>query len=294
MAEFVDVNKGDILPPLNQKRQKKHSFRKFSRLFLQIFFGLILAVVFAVSGQTLYDFNRYRAFYVNGESMYPTLNKNAEAYAKGNKVATKTYLLGDFSSPNHQYLCDYGLMDEKEGFLSSLQRFSIVVTYFDQDMKKNGDVYLPKSGSELKIKRVLALPGEEIYFDNGGELYIKREGESVFQLIEQPFFNVDPWNEESKDFLLTVKKETNLASKYAYDEEHPCRLGDEEYFLVGDNRLRGCSNDSRAIGPVSSYSIVGRVVTIIGKCWYQIDQNGKGQETIDFKSLIMPWGLELL
>lgn len=282
------------MPPLNQKRQKKHSFRKFSRLFFQIFFSLLFAVVFAIFGQTIYDFNRYSAFYVNGESMYPTLNRNAEVYEKGNKLTTKTYLLGNFSSPNHKYLCDYGLMDEKEGFLSSVQRFSIVVTYFDQDMEKRGDMYLPKSGSELKIKRVLALPGEEIYFDNEGELYIKGKRDSAFQFIEQPFFNIDSWNEESKDFLSVVKKETNTASSYAYDDKHPFRLDDNEYFLVGDNRLEGCSNDSRAVGPISSYSIVGRVVTIIGKCWYEIGQNGKSKETIDFKSLIMPWRLELL
>lgn len=294
MSELVDVNKGDILPPLNQKREKKHPFKNFFHLVFQIFVSLLFALVFSISGQTLYDFNRYKEFYVNGESMYPTLNKDAEVFENGNKLNGKTYLIGNFSSPNHKYLCDYGLMDEKEGFLSDIKRFSIVVTYFDTDMEKKGDMYLPKSGSELKIKRVLALPGEEIYFNGEGDLYIKGKGETSFAYIEQSFFDVSGWDKDSKEFLSSVKKETNTGSKYAYDEEHPYHLDENQYFLVGDNRLPGCSNDSRSIGSVSSFSFVGKVVTIIGKCWYEVDENGKGKETIDLKSLIMPWRLELL
>lgn len=294
MSKLVDVNKGDILPPLNQRVQKKHPLKKFFHLLFQIFASLLFAVVFSITGQTLYDFNRYKEFYVNGESMYPTLNKSAEVYESGTKVNTKTYLIGNFSSPNHEYLCDYGLMDEKEGFLSSVERFSIVVTYFDQDMEKKGDMYQPKSGSELKIKRVIALPGEEIYFNAEGDLYIKGKGDSAFQYVEQPFLDIAGWDKDSREFLSTAKKETNVGSKYAYDEKHPFRLDENQYFLVGDNRLQGCSNDSRSVGFVSASSFVGRVVTIIGKCWYKVNENGQGKETIDLKSLIMPWGLELL
>ena len=41
----------------------------------------------------------------------------------------------------------------------------------------------------------------------------------------------------------------------------PYRLGEDEYFVMGDNR--GNSNDSRAVGPISRDMIVGHVRWVI-------------------------------
>ena len=295
MAELVNVNKGDFLEPLNENGKKKK--KGFFYTFLQIVVLLIFALVLSVFGQVTYDFNRYKRFYVNGESMYPTLNKNIKIKSEGKDVSNfgKTYLVGSFNSKSHSYLCDYGLMDSSNNFISSIERFSIVVSYFNSDMIGNSSSgYSPKEMAELKIKRVIGMPGETLYFDDAGSLYIKGKGETSFSLIDQTFYNVSSWNDESKEFLNTVKGQTNINSNYANGLENVITLSDDEYFLVGDNRDSGCSNDSRIVGPVKDYCLVGKVITIIGKCWFSIDSNGKSSETIDLFSLIMPWRLEML
>lgn len=289
MAELVDVNKGDILEPLNKKGRKKK--KGFLHFFLQFFLVFVFAVVLSTFGQLTYDFARYKRFYVNGESMYPTLNKEIKIKENGKDVNIgKTYLVGGFSSKSHSYLCDYGLMDCASTYKESIKRFSIVVTYFNSDYQDG----ILKENAELKIKRVIGMPGETLYFANDGLLYIKGKEEDSFKEVEQTFYNLASWNDESKEFLNTVIGQTNLGSNFANGEENQLTLKDGEYFLVGDNRMEGCSNDSRIIGPVNENCFVGRVVTIIGKCWFSIDENGKSKETIDLSSLIMPWGLELL
>lgn len=295
MSEVVDINKGDSLPPLNDGKKNKRSVKRFVSVIVEVLMIGIFAIVFSVASQIIYDFNRYQKFYVNGESMYPTLNKDAKVYdSTGVEKDGKTYLIGDFSTKGNSYLCDYGLMDNKNGYKDDIQRFSIVVAYYNDDMVKNGDSYTPKTGSELKVKRVLALPNEEIYFDNAGDLFIKKEGASSFEKIEQTFFDISSWDDTSKEFLSTVKAHTSVSSRYAYDASHPYVLGDEQYFLVGDNRFEGCSYDSRNAGAINSYALVGRVVTIIGKCWYKISSDGQENVSIDWNKVIMPWNLKLL
>ncbi len=289
MAELVDVNKGDLLEPLNKGKRKKKSFL---HVFFQFFLVFVFAIVLSVFGQSTYDFTRYKRFYVNGESMYPTLNKDIKIRENGNDVQDigKTYLVGSFSLKSHSYLCDYGLMDSSSSFKNDIKRFSIVVTYYNSDLNESS----AKDGAELKIKRVIGMPGESLYFDSEGLLYIKGKGENAFSLVNQDFYNISSWNDESKEFLSNVVKQTNIGSNYANGEENLITLGNDEYFLVGDNRIEGCSNDSRSIGPVNEKCFVGRVVTIIGKCWFSIDDNGKNQESIDLTTLIMPWRLEML
>ncbi|MBE6149027.1 MAG: signal peptidase I [Firmicutes bacterium] len=89
-------------------------------------------------------------------------------------------------------------------------------------------------GSEVQgsniIKRVIALPGESIKCEDG-IIYIN--------------------NREYSD-------------KYAYgitDDFEEIILDNDEYFVLGDNRL--VSNDSRSFGPVPSKSIKGETKLII-------------------------------
>lgn len=290
MAELLDVNKGDVLEPLNQKRKKKK--KGFFHVFFQFILVGVFAIVLSAFGQLTYDFTRYKRFYVNGESMYPTLNKDIKIKENGKDVSDygKTYLVGGFSSKNHSYLCDYGLMDSSSTFMNDIKRFSIVVSYFDSDYE-NGKI---KDDAELKIKRVIGMPGESLYFDEDGLLYIKGKEDASYKEVKQTFFDISSWNDESKEFLKDALAQTNDGSKYANGIENAIALNQDEYFLVGDNRIEGCSNDSRFVGPIKSNCFVGRVVTIIGKCWFSIDENGKSQEKIDLSSLIMPWGLKML
>lgn len=296
MSEVVDVNKGDSLPPLHKSNKNKHSFKRMLSVVIEVMIVLVFAIVFSVASQVVYNFTRYQKLYVNGESMYPTLNRDAKVYDTVNDtyVSGKTYLVGNFSTRNYKYLCDYGLMDSQDGFIDDIERFSIVVTYYNDEMVEQNGVYSPKENSELKVKRVIALPNEGVYFDSLGDLYIKKANDTSYSKIDQPFYNIGSWDDDSKEFLSTVKSQTNEGSTYAYDEAHPYILKDDEYFLVGDNRFEGCSRDSRTVGAINSYSFVGRVVTIIGKCWLWILSDGRSTESIVWDTIKMPWELELL
>lgn len=92
------------------------------------------------------------------------------------------------------------------------------------------DVVVAKVEGQRIIKRVIALPGESIQIV-GGEVLV--DGEKLAG--EYAFFT----------------ERSGLANE-------PFILGDDEYFLMGDNRSG--SFDSRDFGPVKGDELSGRVV----------------------------------
>lgn len=113
------------------------------------------------------------------------------------------------------------------------ERFDIVVFPFRDGSGKN------------YIKRVIGLPGETIYINEEGIIYINDE-----VLIES--------------YGLETIKNAGRASK-------PLTLGKDEYFVIGDNR--NASDDSRfdAVKNVSRKEIIGKVWIRI----YPFDSFGK-------------------
>lgn len=100
------------------------------------------------------------------------------------------------------------------------------------------------------IRRVIGLPGDTIYLDRY-DVYIMPEGENhfltEFELTHSAynisFVDVPPdW-----DMTLGTKGVTEKIT-----------LGDDEYFVLGDNRT--ASSDSRLWGTVSEDSILGTVI----------------------------------
>ncbi len=91
----------------------------------------------------------------------------------------------------------------------------------------------PKDTSKYFIKRVIGLPGETIQINNGKVTIINKEHPEGFALTE-PYIVY----EKRDDFKTT--------------------LSDDEYFVMGDNRLG--SADSRLWGPMPKEDIVGRPV----------------------------------
>jgi signal peptidase I len=100
------------------------------------------------------------------------------------------------------------------------------------------------------IKRIVAVPGDTIRI-SGFTAYIRQEGGSTF-VAEQELIP------RSYEFLVGSLPE-GWAKEFPFSGEHPpLTLGEDQYFLLGDNRPG--SSDSRSWGPVSRDRILGRVL----------------------------------
>jgi signal peptidase I len=176
-----------------------------TRLFKEILEAAVLAIfVFLVIQSTI------RNFRVDGSSMHPTLEGG-------------------------QYL----LVNKLVYFRVDTERLSRIVPFWNVDRPeghfaihppKRGEVvvfHFPKNPKKDFVKRVIALPGEEVALREG-TVYI--DGEPLDET----------W--------LPAKDDSTRP---------PVRVGEDKYYVLGDNRR--ASNDSRSWGVVPEENVVGKV-----------------------------------
>ena len=100
------------------------------------------------------------------------------------------------------------------------KRFDIVVFPFQYEK----DTYY--------IKRIIGMPGETVYIDGEGVIYIDGE------VLEESY-----------------GKETIQDAGRAYE---PITLGKDEYFVMGDNRNNSSDSRDPVVGNISRDDIIGR------------------------------------
>ncbi len=131
------------------------------------------------------------------------------------------YVKGASMEPNF-YDNEYLVVDEISYRLSHPDRGDVVV------------IRNPKHESDFLIKRVVGLPGEQVEIMNGEVTILNTEFPSGVMLDESEY--------------LGPKVKTNSTVDVT--------LGDNEFFVLGDNR--DSSLDSRYFGPITRRDIVGR------------------------------------
>lgn len=99
---------------------------------------------------------------------------------------------------------------------------------------ERGDIIIVNEGEKYVIKRCVGMPGETIQIIDG-VVYINGNE-----------YNEDYIKDGNRDYYSGVASE-------------PVKLADDEYFMLGDNRV--ISKDSRVIGPVSADMVIGVVIT---------------------------------
>ncbi len=134
------------------------------------------------------------------------------------------YVKGASMQPNffdHEYL----IIDEISYRFKTPQRGDIVVFRY------------PRNPQEYFIKRIIGLPGEKVKIENG-EVRIFNEENKEGYVLEETYLG-EGIKTYSMNLDITV-------------------LGDNEYYVLGDNR--NSSKDSRVFGPVTKSFLIGKVL----------------------------------
>ena len=118
------------------------------------------------------------------------------------------------------------------------------ISYRFKEPERFDIIAFPNGDNENYIKRIIAMPGETVYIDDAGAIFI--DGAEL---------------EES--YGREVIKDAGLASV-------PVTLSTDEYFVLGDNRNNSMDSRFKEVGPIKRADIIGRAWVRI----YPFDQIG--------------------
>lgn len=110
---------------------------------------------------------------------------------------------------------------------SDPQRFDIIVFPYEPDF-----AYYVNTEPVYYIKRIIGMPGETVQIDEDGNIYIDGE------ILEESY---------GKEVIM-----------YAGRASEPVVLGDDEYFVMGDNRNNSSDSREPSVGNIKRDDIIGR------------------------------------
>lgn len=223
--------------PIFQKEHKTQRSCSFYNLFCIIFIAFAVSFMIYITAFEIV----LKPISVSGFSMQPTINANAKGVD------------GDVDNDYVYYSTD----------LKNLSYGDIIII---------GGTYTGKSRSI--IKRIIACPGQTIRFKVTNEYIYRSSGVYAYVDVYVDGVLLDetsetaPYKIKSRMELLITPSIDNVIQSYttfsynltAYGEVE-YNLGDNEYFVMGDNRRD--STDSRYFGPIRFDDIEGKVVLLI-------------------------------
>lgn len=228
------------------------------KLIFWPFIYLILIISVCVSFVLIFRSYYYRAIFVSGSSMNPTLNGNVSERV------------------------DYGIIDAHDNAIKRVKRFQIITTYYPfadshdyvNPFVPGGNNEIHKYDSSYKIKRVYAFPGETFKFVvnyDAVETAIEKGGnrteEGKYYLQQSIEFHLKTSSGEFEKQNIKFKRNIDPDKVDRYDN-FEYTLGKEEYWVMGDN-YQASSDCFSKKAPIYYENIVGVLVAIEGTCKIQ-------------------------
>ena len=140
-------------------------------------------------------------------------------------VGVRTEVIGPSMQPTLQ--SEDNLIVEKLSYrFGDPERFDVIVFPFQ---------YAERT---YYIKRIIGLPGETVQIDEEGTIWIKKAGSTEFEILEESY---------GKEVI----NNPGLASE-------PIYLGQNEYFVLGDNRNDSSDSRDPSVGNIYRKDIIGK------------------------------------
>ena len=221
--------------------------KKIKAIIWPIIYVVLIATV-CVNAALVFHSYYYTPIYISGPSMEPTLNGSSAD------------------------LVDYGIIDTHEYAINNITknktRFKIITTYYPFSNGsstdyvggyKEGEENVVSENASYKIKRIYAFPGECFKFEvdstdpNNLKLnYYVKDGNDMRS-----------WD-SIKPQKITFERKINFVTR-DYNYEHNEPLGENEYWVMGDNY--SASYDCYSVKkPIYRDNIVGVLIAIEGRC----------------------------
>lgn len=207
---------------------------------------IVLLISLCVSGVILFEKTSYILTYVDGPSMYPTLN--------------------NYSNSSYH---DCGLVDESLAMRKYMERFDIVITYYSSDYTNDK----LNSYADKKVKRLIGLPNEKIHIYVEEEVIDSSTGKTALirhlEIAQKIGVDEEGNNLYGEYVEMDLPFDVYDKGYYGSDVAHSnCEyeLGDDQYFVLGDNWKQSRDSSDFSIGHVESYMITGVLIKIIGYC----------------------------
>jgi len=190
----------------------------------------------AIASLNTFAKSKYEEFFVLGSSMQPTLT-------------------GDIEKST------YGTSDNSKQAINNINRFDIVICYypFNTSYSDYSQPYIRGhstllSTASLKVKRVIGLPGDTLIIRN-----------EVFTIKNNTIGEITYGGDYEK---VPFERNTPISSRVA-----DITLGEDEYFVMGDNWTANGSTDCcnpggivNSASPIYKENIAGVVINLVGYC----------------------------